>query len=68
MIAPPPNKEMFGFENLRTPSLSWLTSHPDMSVLDGKFFKVAGVSLLSLSPEDKVRPTGIRGVDSGDGW
>lgn len=48
---------MSGFENLRAPSLSRLTSHPGMSFPRWKVFKVAGVSLLSLSPEGKVRPT-----------
>lgn len=57
MVAPSPNIEMFGFKDLRTPSLSRLASQAGMSFLDGKFFKEAGISLLSLSPEGKVRPT-----------
>lgn len=67
MIALLPNTETFGFENLRTPPPSRLTSHTGTTVLNGNFLKVAGVSLLSLSPEGKVRPTGTRAVDSSQG-
>lgn len=67
LISPQPNIGMSGFENLRAPSLSSLTSHPGMSFPRWKVFKVAGVSLLSLSPEGKVRPTVMRDVDSPQG-
>lgn len=47
MIVPSPNIETFGFEKLRTPSPSRLTTHAGTSILDREFFKAARVSLAS---------------------